>query len=192
MKRIFAALFAVALLGTGLLSACASTQQQTPSSPSGEVSVESSGGQSDTDAVTSASVKESSDPDKIVNGLSDSGYWIFALLGDVTLRDELVVSGEFHNRGDAEERLYRKFSLYSQDEQHQITAEYTLTVPKMTVLSPCFRIQNGTVKGDVFVDAEGFELFGCTVDGDLTFKTQEQMDSADIGTGKVSGTVSVG
>ncbi|MCL2046656.1 MAG: hypothetical protein FWG88_09780 [Oscillospiraceae bacterium] len=192
MKKIMTSLLALILLATVFLTSCNSQSSTTPSaSPSEQSSNEQSNKPIEVDGITSASVKESSDSAKIIAGLSESGYWIFAVLSDVTLNEELVVSGEFHNKDDANDRLYRKFSLYAQNEQHQVTAEYTLTVPLITVLSPNFRIQNGTIKGDIFVDADGFELYGCTLDGNLTFKTQEQMDSADIMTGTVTGTITV-
>ena len=186
MKKRIAFAMILALFAVLLLTTCSNSAQTSPSN-----SPESSTTSGTTDAVSSASVKESSDPEKLIAGLSDTGYWIFAVLSDVTLRDELVISGIFHNRNDESDRVYRKFSLYSQDESYTVTAEYTLTVPKITVLSPNLRIQNGTVKGDIYVDAEGLELFNSTLDGNLTFKTQTQMDSAELGTATITGTISV-
>jgi hypothetical protein len=187
MKKGIATLLAVCIM-VFLLTACSGPEQTTPVSTPDD---STTNGQSVPDAVTSASVKESSDPDKLIAGLSESGYWIFAILSDVNLQEELVVSGEFYNKDDINDRVYRKLSLYAQDEQHHVTAEYTLTVPIITVLSPNFRIQNGTVKGDISVDALGFELFNSTLEGNLTFKTQEQMDSADLGSAKITGDISI-
>lgn len=144
------------------------------------------------DTVTSASPKESSDPAALKAGLSANGYWIFAVLSDVTMNEELLVEGTFHDKGDASADVYRKLALYAQDADRNVTANYTLTVPLITVKSPNFRIQNGTVKGDVHVEAEGFELSGCTIEGNLTFATQAQMDSAKLAEGTVTGTTSVG
>ena len=61
----------------------------------------------------------------------------------------------------------------------------------MTVESPNFRIQEGTVDGDVYVDAEGFELANSTVTGDVTFSSQEMMDAAMMDEGTVEGEVTV-
>lgn len=144
------------------------------------------------DGVTSASpTKESSDPAVMAQSLSENGEWIFSALSDVTLTDELVVSGTFHDKNDTTKKVYRKLALYAQDAEYNVTAEYTLTVPKITVNSPAFRIQNGTVKGDVYVNAEGFELAKCTIDGNVYFATQELKDSAILDTGTVTGTVEV-
>lgn len=143
------------------------------------------------DAVTSASVKESSDPAAIANGLSEKGYWIFSILSDVTLTDELNVAGTFNDKGEAANKVYRKFALYAQDADHKVTAEYTLTVPKINVSSPNFKIQNGTVKGDIYVNAEGFELSASKVEGNVVFATQAFKDSAILDKGTISGEVSV-
>ena len=143
------------------------------------------------DAVTAASPKESASPVSITHALSDDGFWIFAALDDITLTEELVVGGTFHRRGDPTQDIYRKLALYAQNAERQVTAEYTLTVPKMTVESPGFSVQIGTVKGDIYVNADDFELTA-TLEGNLTFATQAQMDSAKLDDATITGTVSVG
>jgi hypothetical protein len=144
------------------------------------------------DSVTTASPKESSDPAALVKGLSAEGYWIFAALSDITLTETLNVDGEFHDKGDPAAELYRKLALYAQDANYKVTQSYTLTVPQMNVTSPNFRIQEGTVKGNIHVNADGFELLRCKLDGNLTFETQAQMDSAKLAEGTVTGTISAG
>lgn len=129
--------------------------------------------------VSSASIVY--DQDAFVKAASKDGNWIFTTLGDLTLDKELVVAGEFHDKGDATKDVYRKLGLYSQDENHTVKAAYTLTVPKMTVQSPNFKIQNGTVKGDVYVEAKGFTLAkDTTIDGNLYFKSADLQKSATI------------
>ena len=81
--------------------------------------------------------------------------------------------------------------MYAQDADRNITADYMLTVPLMTVRSPNFRIQNGVVRGDIVVEADGFELYGGTLLGNLTFRTQAQMDSANLDEATITGTVSI-
>ena len=77
--------------------------------------------------------------------------------------------------------LYRKLALYTQDEDRNVLDTFTLTVPKMTVESPNFKIQNGTVKGDVVVEANGFSLApDTTIDGNLYFASEEFQKSAVI------------
>jgi hypothetical protein len=195
MKKFFALLLTTALLMT-LFSSCTSPESSStpPQLPDPEPIQEETildPAQEGTDDVTSASPKESSNPDDIIKGLSDAGFWIFAILSDVTLDEELIVSGEFYDKDDPNENIYRKLSLYAQDDERNITANYTLTVPRIVVMSPNFRIQNGMVKGDVYVDADGFELMNTVLEGSLTFKTQAQMDSAKLDEGTINGTVSV-
>ncbi|MDN6193479.1 MAG: polymer-forming cytoskeletal protein [Alkalibacterium sp.] len=141
------------------------------------------------DAVTAASVTDKAD--EVVASLKEDGNWITAITADVTVEEDLTVSGTFHDGGDESADEYRKFALYEQDDERVVTDEFTLTVPMMTVESPNFRIQNGTVDGDVYVDAEGFELKESTVTGDVTFSSQEMMDAAMMDEGTVEGEVSV-
>jgi len=185
MKKLSVLLMASVLLAV-FATGCLDTPPPAPPSPAPPAQ----GGPAD--AVTSASPKESSVPSEIINGLSDSGFWIFAVLSDVRLDGDLVVSGEFHQRDDSTQPIYRKLALYAQDADRNVTAEYILTVPQMTVKSPNFRIQNGVVRGDIVVEADGFELFGGTLIGNLTFGTQAQMDSANLDEATITGTVSVG
>ncbi|MCL2323913.1 MAG: hypothetical protein FWC47_17625, partial [Oscillospiraceae bacterium] len=144
------------------------------------------------DAVTAVSPdKESSDPAAIIKGLSADGVWIFSVLSNVTVPNEIVVDGEFHDKGDTANAIYRKLALYTQDDKHNVTAQFTLTVPKITVNSENFRIQYGTVKGDIYVNANGFNLNGCTLDGNLYFSKQEYMDSCKNTNFTVTGTTAV-
>ncbi|MGX7394495.1 hypothetical protein [Carnobacterium mobile] len=142
-----------------------------------------------TEVVSGASI--SSKPEDVVAGLSEDGNWIFAITDDVTLPEDLVVSGTFHDKGDESADVYRKLALYSQDEDHKVTAEYTLTVPTMTVESPNFKVEHGTVVGNIEVKAEGFTLANSKVEGNVTFDSQELMDSANLDEGTISGETSV-
>lgn len=174
MKKVLALLLLTAL-AAALFTGCISSdsKEQTP------------------DAATTASPKESSDPAALAKGLSTEGTWIFAILSDVTVEETLNVDGEFHDKDDPAAAVYRKLSLYAQDADHNVIANYTLTVPQIVVTSPNFRIQEGIVKGDIHVNADGFELMRSTIEGNLTFETQAQMDSAKLAEGTVSGTVSL-
>ena len=91
------------------------------------------------------------------------------------------VEGDFKNKEGEEAR---KLALYTQDADRKVTDRYTLTIKKLEVNSPQFYISNGTVKGDVEVNAEGFH--GQTgkgvdgeamIDGNLIFKNQELLDA---------------
>lgn len=142
-----------------------------------------------TDAVTSASVVNQADA--FTKAVSAEGNWIVATLNDLTVDQEVVVAGEFHDKGAAENAIYRKLALYAQDADHKITATYTLTAPKITVQSENFRVQGGTIKGDVYVDANGFNLYeDATIDGNLYF-TSEDLKATAVIDGKVTGVTEV-
>ncbi|WP_410768527.1 polymer-forming cytoskeletal protein [Fontibacillus sp. BL9] len=141
------------------------------------------------DVVTTASIVN--EGDAFVNAVSDKGTWIIAILNDLTIDKDVVVSGEFHDKGAADGDIYRKVALYAQDADHNITANYTLTVPKFTVQSENLRVQGGTIKGDVYVEANGFNLHeSATVDGNIYFASEDVKASAKID-GKVTGTTEV-
>ena len=54
------------------------------------------------------------------------------------------------------------------------------------------RIKGGTFKGDVYVEANNFELVDATIDGNIYFKDQAAKDSFKMDdTSKVTGTMDV-
>ena len=171
------------LIGTlGTLAACGS--DEAAEKPKEEVT-EQPAAEEKTDAVAAASI--TADPAEFAAALGEDGTWIVAALSDITLDEELVVAGKFHDKDDATKDVYRKLALYTQDDDHNVTGTFTLTVPKMTVESPNFKIQNGTVKGDVYVNANGFTLTeDTTIDGNLYFAS-EDVKSAAVIEGTVTG-----
>ena len=54
------------------------------------------------------------------------------------------------------ELVIKSFEEIYKDADKKVTGEFKLTVPKMIFESPNFKIQNGTIVGDVQVSAEGF------------------------------------
>ncbi|MTI47076.1 hypothetical protein [Sporosalibacterium faouarense] len=133
-----------------------------------------------TDAVAAASL-DITDGEVFKKSVGKDGKWIIATVQDITIEDEVVVEGEFHNKGDASQDVYRKLAPYTQDDEHNILDRFTITVPKMTIKSPNTRLQGGTVKGDVYVEANGFNLSGgATIDGNLYFANEEYKASSEI------------
>src|SRR5690625_1334683 len=84
-------------------------------------------GNDNADVVTSASLVN--DAEGFMNGVSDKGTWIVSILNDVTIDEDVVVAGTFHDKDDANSDIYRKIALYAQDDDRNVTAEYTRTVP---------------------------------------------------------------
>lgn len=186
MKHVKLITAAIALAATGvMLSACSSDDSSSNSSSAASTEA------STTEVVSSASV--SNDADVITKALSADGNWIVGVTGDITFDNDLTITGEFHNKGDESQDIYRKLALYSQDDDRNVTAEYTITAPKVVVESENTNIVHGTVKGDVEVKANGFVLNGSKVEGNITFDKQEYKDSAvlDQDGASVTGDVTV-
>lgn len=170
-------------LVAGLLAGCGADDQATEDKTTDKAPAETT--ETETDAVTTASIVNK--PEAFVNAVSEEGTWIVAILNDMTIDKDVVVAGEFHDKDDPAKDIYRKLALYTQDADHNVLETFTLTVPKMTVQSENFKIQNGTVKGDVHVEANGFTLpADTTIDGNLTFASEDVKATAVI-EGKVTG-----
>ncbi len=138
------------------------------------------------DVVTTASI--TTDVNTLVNGLKADGFWLVAALNNMTTNEEIVVDGEFIHR----EEVARKLALYTQDEERNVTASFTLTAPKLIVKSENFKLQGGTFVGDVIVEANGFHIVNGTVEGNVYFTSQEYMDSmVEDETGSVTGEIAV-
>ncbi|MBP1047543.1 polymer-forming cytoskeletal protein [Enterococcus sp. BWM-S5] len=172
------ALLGLTAVTTLVLGACGADNKDSSSSSSSSTTEVSTADSSTTDVVSTASVSD--DPAVLETALSADGNWIIAATKDVTFTNDITVSGEFHDKDDASSDIYRKLALYSQDADRNVTAEYTITVPTLTVESENFNIVHGTVKGDIVVKANGFVLDAAKVDGNVTFEKQEYQDSATL------------
>ncbi|MGL9846579.1 hypothetical protein IGJ91_001744 [Enterococcus sp. DIV0765f] len=181
-------LTATALLALG---ACGADNNDSSNSSSASSTTEVSTTESSADVVSTASISD--DPAVLEKAMSADGNWIVAATGDVTFSNDVTIAGEFHDKDDASADIYRKIALYSQDDDRNVTAEYTITVPTLIVESENTNIVHGTIKGDVLVKANGFVLDGAKVEGNVTFEKQEYQDSAklDENDASVTGNVTV-
>ncbi|MBC7960722.1 MAG: hypothetical protein H7X94_12735 [Vallitaleaceae bacterium] len=127
------------------------------------------------DVVATASIVDT--PEALLKAAGPDVFWLFGVLKDLTVDSEIVVEGEFTkaDKDDATKMVPagRKMALYSQDADRNKTASYTVTAPKMIVKSETTKIQGGTFKGDVYVEANGFNLVDATVDGNVYFASEE-------------------
>lgn len=168
------------LVGAG----CSNSNEPEKATPTASATV------APTDAVVSASVTDKADV--FAAALGEKGTWIIAATKDITTDKELVLEGTFKNgkkNDDGTDAIQRKIALYTQDADHKVTASFTLTAPKLTIKSPVARIQNGTFKGDLYVETEDFQLVGAKVEGNVYFKTDAakagfKMDDKSSVTGK--------
>ena len=134
------------------------------------------------DAVTTASiVNEAAAFEKAI---SKDGTWIIATLKDLTFDKDLVLTGNLKNgkkdKVTGLDSVQRKIALYTQDDKKNVTARFTLTAPKLTILSPNARIQSGTFKGDLYVSVSGFKLVDAVVDGNVYFTTKDAQATFDM------------
>lgn len=142
------------------------------------------------DVKTSASIVDNATA--FQNAISNKGTWIIATIKDISIDKELVLEGEYKNgKKDANGKdiIQRKIGLYTQDENRNVTARFTLTAPRITILSPMASIEHGTFKGDVYVSANNFKLIDAKIDGNLYFTTDQAQstftkDAASSVTGK--------
>lgn len=142
--------------------------------------------QGQADLVTTASMVNNQDA--FLKAASKDGTWIICLLQDITIDQEIVLEGEFTNRGEID----RKIALYTQDEDRNKTASFTLEAPKLIVRSENTRIQGGTFKGDVYVEANGFRVIDATVEGNVYFASEEYKSSFKLENGgTITGVVEV-
>jgi len=144
----------------------------------------------ETDVVTTASIVNENEA--FLNAISKDGTWIIATLNDLSFDKELVIEGEFRNKGDDTKEIYRKLALYAQDEDHNVTERYTLTAPKLTIKSENTRIQGGTFVGDVYVEANGFTIKDAKVEGNVYFANEDVKSTFTMGEdGSVTGATEV-
>lgn len=164
MKKFFLVLLVTVMLFSVLAGCGAKETKETAETATTETT-------ETTDVVTTASLVN--EADAFLKAASKDGTWIICPLSDLTIDKEIVVEGEFHNKADAAQDIYRKIGLYAQDADHKVTAEYKVTAPKMTVKSENLRIQNGTFAGDIYVEAKGFNLKGAKIEGNIYFANED-------------------
>lgn len=132
------------------------------------------------DATSRPTEMTASNASNLQEAVGPEGSWIILFNGDLTADQEIVISGEVYEEEGAEAPR-RKLALYAQDADRNVTARYTLTVPRLIVQHVNTRVQSGEIAGNVFVEAEGFELTGGgTINGNLYFASEELRESANI------------
>jgi hypothetical protein len=182
-----ALLLSIAIAAT-VFTGCAAKETTTPApaeKPATEAKTETK-----TDAVATASVTD--DAAVFAKSIGKDGKWIICATKDLTTDKELVLEGEFKNgkkNTDGTDAIQRKIALYTQDADKKVTGEFTLTAPKLTIKSPKARVQNGTFKGDIYVETTDFQLVGAKIEGNIYFASEEakagfKMDEKSTVSGK--------
>jgi hypothetical protein len=124
------------------------------------------------DAVTTPSIVDNGEA--LIKALGVNGTWIAATLNDIEVDKDIIVEGEFENKGV----LGRKIALYTQDEDRNIIDSFSLTAPKLIIRSENTKLQEGTFIGDIYVESDGFDLSNAKIQGDLYFASQSERNSA--------------
>ena len=70
---------------------------------------EGKAGEEATDVNTTASIV--AEADAFIKAIGENGSWIIATLSDLTIDQDVVVAGEFHDKNDASKDVYRKIAL---------------------------------------------------------------------------------
>lgn len=133
------------------------------------------------DVVTTASIVDNSEA--FEKAISSTGTWLIGTVSDITFDKEITLDGEFTNGKKDEEGqdiIQRKVALYTQDDNRNVTARFTLTAPKFTINSPEASIQHGTFKGDLYISGRNFKLVDCKVDGNILFLSEEAQSTFDM------------
>ena len=177
MKRISVLTTVLALLAIVLIGCGADGEEET----------------AETDGTTRPTELTATNTQNLQEAVGPDGSWIILFEDDLTVGEPITVAGEVYEDEDADAPR-RKLALYAQDADRNVTARYTLTVPRLIVDHANTRVQAGTIAGDVYVEEEGFELTsGGTIDGDLTFASEELRDSATIDdSSTVTGEIGIG
>ena len=177
--------FLTLLLAVGLLVACGGNDTDTGKTDGGT----ETDGETETDVVAAASFVGDAEELKATAG--DNGAWIIIPTTDISMEDELVITGTFHDQGDDSNDVYRKFAAYETDADQNITANRKITTPRLVVQSENLYFKGGILEGDVYVEAEGFVLDEtATITGNLVFANADVEASADI-SGTVEGETTV-
>lgn len=152
-----------------------------PETDTGETDTDNTGTDTENpDAVSSASL--ATDEASFKEKISADGNWIILTDKDLSFEEDLMVEGEFEKRVLA-------FADYLPDNKID---KFSVTTPSLVITSANTLLEYGIVKGDVYVQAEGFTTKDATIEGNLYFATEElktafKMDELT----KVSGEVGV-
>lgn len=170
MKRAIVLILIITLAAFAFIG-CGGGEQEAEETAEESAEVDATSRPTEMTATNASNLQDAVGPD---------GAWIILFNSDLTADQEIVISGEVYEEEGAEAPR-RKLALYAQDSDRNVTARYTLTVPRLIVQHMNTRIQSGEIAGNVFVESEGFELTGGgTINGNLYFASEELRESANI------------
>lgn len=130
-----------------------------------------------TDVVTSPSRANS--PESFDSAINNS--WIVIVENDLQLTNDITLKSGFKKTNSEENGKLvdapRVLVIFSKDESGNVKDLYTLTVPRLTILDEGTKLEGGTLKGDVYVDANNVVLQQIKIDGNVYFKDENSKTS---------------
>ena len=144
------------------------------------------------DTVTSPS--RATDEANLIKAVNES--WIVILENDITTSREIVLESGFQKPDyDNPNKMVdtpRVLALYMTNEDKQKVADYTLTVPKLIIKDENTKIEGGTIKGDVYIEAKEVKVEGTTIDGNVYFNNEEEKNTFHIDeSSKITGSMEI-
>ena len=164
----FKALTLALLLTTSLFVGCGKNNNSSTDMNDNKTKVESNSDNSD--VLTSPS--RATDVTSLEKALKES--WIVILESDVTTDKDVTLEGGFKKD---EKETSRVLAMYKSDENKNVVETYTLTTPKLIVKDQNAKIEGGTLKGDLYIEANGVTLENVKVDGNIYYSKEEYKDS---------------
>jgi hypothetical protein len=142
-----------------------------------------------TDTVTGAS--QANDEATFEQKIGKDGNYIIITSKDLTFTKDLTVDGTFTKKdATGKEVASRSLAFATTGADKKVDKRFTVTVPRIVINSENTLLEDGILKGDVYVQAKGFTTKDTTIDGNLYFATEElknafKVDSLTKITGKV-------
>lgn len=178
-KQIIAAL----MLASSMLVGCSSTKEKVEEVNPPLVSDQLPGESVAEDVITSSS--RAVDEATLLKAAGKTGSWIVIVQKDLTVDKEIVLEGDFTTPDKTDTTKLvpagRKLALYDQNDKKEITANYTLKAPKLTIISSDTTIKGGTFVGDIYVQGKNLTLTDTKIEGNIYFKNKEAQDTFKIG-----------
>lgn len=122
--------------------------------------------------------------------------WIVIVEKDLKIEEEVTLNPGFKkiNSEDKSSMIDtpRILAIFDKDESGTVKNVYTLTVPKLIIKDEGAKLEGGTLKGDVYVEANNVVLQEITIDGNVYFKDENAKNSFVIDeNSKITGVMEV-
>ena len=173
------------VLGVSILAGCG----KKATTPTADTSKPATTAKADTVSGASQANDEATFEQKI----GKDGNYIILTSKDLTFTKDLTVDGKFIKKDkDGKEVVARSLAFATETADKKIDKRFTVTVPRIVINSENTLLEDGIIKGDVYVQAPGFKTKDATINGNLYFATEDLKNAfkADDLT-KISGKIEV-